>query len=225
MFLDLLFHVISGTPFSVFLTFGLFFVKIYRSFSCEDDAEIEYVTIDAIRTLYGFERFDFITFALLLGCDFFPSGIKGIGPKMAVKLIKLWKEKNKSPIQRLIAIKNNTVKALGKDEEKLSKLLRAYPEINFQNLILEFKSTEESRDVEKIELVSKSISILQIKTALMTALEWEREKAIQKGIEFYFKSRKNVSDLELGRIVRKVKGGKSYIVEWRIGKTELYESK
>jgi len=146
---------------------------------------------------------------------------------MALKLLKLWKSKNKSPIQKLIKIKNNTGKVAGlsKEEEKLSKLLRNYPAIDFQNLILEFKSTIESKDVENLEIISKSISIVKMKSTLVTTLEWDGEKAIQKGIEFYFKSRKNVIDLELSKIVRKVKGGKSYIVQWRIGRAELYESK
>merc|ERR1711957_356297 len=72
--------------------------KIYRSFSCEDDAEVEYVTLQKIKEHYGFDRFDFISFALLLGCDFFPSGVKGIGPKMTLKLLKSWKINKHHPI-------------------------------------------------------------------------------------------------------------------------------
>ena len=123
-------------------------MKIYRSFSSESDAEIEYVTLDRVKELYNFDRFDFITFALLLGCDFFPNGIKGIGPKMLLKLILNWKARKQHPIHRLIALKHKNKPAAFKEEEKLVKQLKEYPEVNFNELILEFKSTIESEQVE-----------------------------------------------------------------------------
>ena len=144
---------------------------------------------------------------------------------MTLKLIKSWKLKQQSPIQRLIAIKNKSAGTLSKEEEKLAKALCLYPEVDFQNLILEFKSTAESDLVETVELRSKPIRIEQIANTLVTTLEWEREKALQKAIEYYMKSKKTVSDLKLARIVRKVKGGKSFIIEWLIGNTIRHETK
>ena len=44
--------------------------RVYRTFSSENDAEIELLEMAKVDA--KFNRFDFIACAILLGCDFFP---------------------------------------------------------------------------------------------------------------------------------------------------------
>lgn len=198
--------------------------KIYRSFSSDNDAELEYVTLEKVKELYNFDRFDFITFALLLGCDFFPAGIKGIGPKMLLKLILNWKARKQHPIHRLIGLKHKNQSAAFKEEEKLVKLLKEYPEVNFNELILEFRSTIESEQVEKIELGTKSMNAEKMAKTMENCLEWDAEKSRNKAIEFKVVTGKQCADLTLDKIVKKVRCGKSFFVQWKFGDT-FVESK
>ena len=62
--------------------------RVYRSFSSENEAEIELLEMKKVES--KFNRFDFIVCAILLGCDFFPGGVKGLGPVAVEKLLVEW---------------------------------------------------------------------------------------------------------------------------------------
>ena len=62
--------------------------RVYRSFSSENEAEIELLEMKKVES--KFNRFDFIACAILLGCDFFPGGVKGLGPVAVEKLLTEW---------------------------------------------------------------------------------------------------------------------------------------
>ena len=90
-----------------------------------------------------------------------------------------------SPIQRLIMVKNRPDKASFKEEKKLAKLLGNYPEVNFQSLMLEFRSTTESENIEKVEIKSEKMTAEKISEIFVKYLEWEKEKADRKALDFF----------------------------------------
>jgi len=126
--------------------------SIYRTFSCDTEAEFEYVSLEGIKDLYKYSRFDFIVFAVLCGCDYFSAGIKGVGPKMTTRMVLDWKTRKFNPIRRLVDVKNGKAMNMSKDEMKLKGLFKNYPDLDLDKLISEFMAREEGNKAEVFRL-------------------------------------------------------------------------
>ena len=68
-------------------------------------------------------RFDFIACAIMLGCDFAPSGIKGVGQVLALKVLNAWKLTKRHPVHQLAKLKSSQTRVRSKEDEKLKKKL------------------------------------------------------------------------------------------------------
>lgn len=101
-----------------------------------------------IKELYKYSRFDFIVFAVLCGCDYFSTGIKGVGPKMTTRLVMDWKKRKFNPLRRLADIKSGKAMNMEKDEVKLKAAFKNYPELDMDALIVEFMAREEGTKAE-----------------------------------------------------------------------------
>ncbi|XP_061410502.1 flap endonuclease GEN homolog 1 isoform X2 [Lethenteron reissneri] len=61
---------------------------VYRGLAVSDqDPHVERYCVDRIRRELGLDRDALIGLAVLLGCDYLPKGVKGIGKELALKLI------------------------------------------------------------------------------------------------------------------------------------------
>uniref|UniRef100_S4RV50 XPG-I domain-containing protein n=1 Tax=Petromyzon marinus TaxID=7757 RepID=S4RV50_PETMA len=61
---------------------------VYRGLAASDqDPHVERYCVDRIRRELGLDRDALIGLAVLLGCDYLPKGVKGIGKELALKLI------------------------------------------------------------------------------------------------------------------------------------------
>ena len=68
-------------------------ITLLRNFcisSSGNGASVEKYTIDKIKHSYNLNRDRLIIMALLLGCDFCPNGIPGIGKESIVQLLEEW---------------------------------------------------------------------------------------------------------------------------------------
>lgn len=187
--------------------------RVYRSFSSENDAEIELLEMGKVEG--KFTRFDFIACAILLGCDFFPGGIKGLGPVAAEKLLMEWKKKRKHPLHHMAQIKSGQrVAKHSKMEDKLYKLMANYNELDVLRIAKEFQITFDDQFMKKTADTSKTtVNIEQIAQQLTIILGWEDETSLQRALQFAFECGRVTSDIKLIEIVRKLRNSLKYEVK------------
>ena len=67
---------------------------VLRNFSVASSKalSVEKFNIDKIQDDLGLDRNRFVLMAVLLGCDFFPTGVSGVGKETVLQLFRAWKK-------------------------------------------------------------------------------------------------------------------------------------
>ena len=118
-------------------------------------------------------RFDFIAGAIMLGCDFAPSGIKGVGPALAVKVLNAWKVTKRHPVHQLAKIKSGQTRLRSKDDEKLQKRL-ATCDIDILLVANEFQVRYGDRFMKECIEIKFTPSLNDLSNVLTQRLDWPK---------------------------------------------------
>ena len=192
--------------------------RVYRTFSSENEAEIELLEMAKVES--RFSRFDFIACAILLGCDFYPGGVKGLGPVAAEKLLIEWKQKRKHPLHHMAQIKSGErIKKHSKLEDKLHKLMtQNHTELDVLKIAKEFQITFDDQFLKKTADTSKArVNLAQLTQQLTLILGWDDETSLQRALQFAFDCDRVTGDVKLIEVIRKLQRSTKYEVKLAVG--------
>lgn len=138
----------------------------------------EIIVLDEVLKKLGITREQLIDIAILLGTDYNPEGVKGIGPKTALKLIKTYGSLDKT----LKVVKASFIT----DPLEIKKYFLNPPKT--ANYKVEWKEPNE-KDVLKILVEEHDFSEDRVKNALNRLLKAYKEhiKTKQLGLDMWFK--------------------------------------
>ncbi|XP_047483664.1 uncharacterized protein LOC125035366 [Penaeus chinensis] len=76
---------------------------VFRNFTAnQSKATVEKFSMDQLEQHLKLTRGGLLLLAILLGCDYFPAGVQGVGKDTAVRLLRIWYQKGvKDPVRRM----------------------------------------------------------------------------------------------------------------------------
>ncbi|XP_023930019.1 flap endonuclease GEN homolog 1 [Lingula anatina] len=194
---------------------------VYRNFTMNSkDPHVEMFTSVSIESQLGLNREGLVGLALLLGCDYLPKGIPGVGKEMAIKLMHTLGSCNVlNRFRQWQHCSQMHLDAMEIPVYKKSQQLKDFPN---EKVISEFLNTRDRVPTVKFDWKRPQIQTLQSFT--LQRLEWSTEYTLDKVLPLvtmwdmtvHSKSSAKMIRLKPHRIVKsRVRQGVScYEVEW-----------
>ncbi|KAL3841381.1 hypothetical protein ACJMK2_019535 [Sinanodonta woodiana] len=152
---------------------------VYRNFTLNSkDPHVERYTMDDIETQLGIDQYGLIALALLLGCDYLPNGVPGVGVASARKLLQSLQGFN--ILSRFLKWRQNSVDFVcidGNEElvRKKALLVEGFPQ---QEVIGEFLDIKEKCPSEIPRW--KRPELVPLLEFALCKLEWPPEYTLEK---------------------------------------------
>jgi flap endonuclease-1 len=151
-----------------------------KTFSGYVEVKIQLIELEKVLNYLEIDLDQLICLGILIGTDYNPKGIPGIGQKRALEIVK----RHKSPVLIFKSVEEQIMSLPEEDRFEWKEIFRLFHQANVENIPFEFKKINEDK-IKEILVKRHDFSEERVEKQLEKLRKFQEESK-QKGLEKWF---------------------------------------